>query len=362
MNRKGENLSALNLNAGDPNPGMKNLSRFEIPQNENFLEEANVELNKFKEFLNRLLQMNQSASTNKISFAENLAFRLLGTIDWHKSNFDELKQFIQPFLNSHHLNLDHLIFKENGKFLHLKQCEAHEAIHTWTEYRTRMNTILIENPEIFSLTFSHEKKEKKHFWHKNKKIEGPFENLLGFNNIQNRLKEIMILYLIAKWSKDDSSLKFSTFFHYGIPRARVRQSTLGDSSIILSENVKDVSVSSGTSSMNDRSNLIGSSSALSSPSDSSSKVEQDFVQTKQSNVRYYTRPCVRRRIRRTNNSSSNLSSFNSSREREPEQTIREPVEEKEKVPTIEPSKRADLKYVSGGIVTNTNVYFPVPRK
>lgn len=353
MNRKGEFLSVPNLDTVDPYSEKKKFSNFEVPQNENFLVEANVELNKFKGFLNRLLQMNQSATTNKISFAENLAFRLLGTIDWHKSNFDELKKFIQPFLNSQHLNLDHLIFKENGKFVHLKQCEAHEAIHTWAEYRTKMNSILIENPDIFNLTFSHEKKEKKHFWHKNKKMEGAFENLLGFNNMQNRLKEIMILYLIAKWSKDDSSLKFSVFFHYGIPRARIRQSTLGDG-IFLSENVKDISVSSGTSSMTN--NTFGSS--FSSPSYSSSKVEHDIVQVKQPNVRYYTRPCLKRRICRSNYSSNNLSSLNStSKERE------EPEREIVEVPPVYPdAKRVDLKYVSGGIVTNRNVYFPAMKK
>lgn len=358
MNRKGQYLSVQNLNADDPSSEMRNLSKFEVPQNENFLNEANIELNKFKGFLNRLLQMNQSASTNKISFAENLAFRLLGTIDWHKSNFDELKQFIQPFLNTQHLNLDHLIFKENGKFLHLKQSEAHEAIHTWAEYRTKMNSTLVENPDVFDLTFSHEKKEKKHFWHKNKKIEGPLENLFALNDIQNRLKEIMILYLIAKWSKDDSSLKFSTFFHYGIPRARLRHLSKAETTLFVAENPKDVSVSSGTSSMAEGSNTLSSSSTLSSPSHSSSKLDQEFVQTKQPNVRYYTRPCVKRRIRRVNNSSSNLSSLNSTKEREP--PVQEVVEEK--VQNVEQTKRPDLKYVSGGIIASGNVYFPASRK
>lgn len=332
----------------------RNLSKFEIPINNNFVQLANDELNQFKGFLNRLLQMNQSALTNKISFAENLAFRLLGTIDWHKANFDELKQFIEPFLNSQYLNLNHLIFKENGKFLHLKQTEAHEAIHTWTAYRTKMNGLLIENPNMFSFNFSEEKREKKHFfWHKNKKIEGPFESILHFDDIDDHLKEVMFLYLIAKWSKDDSTLKFSTFFHYGLPRARARESTLPDNSLILAENFKDISASSGASSMIGTNDSNGSScfSDFSSPSSSSSKIEDPNHhvrivddETKPPAVRFYTRPQkIQLRLNRTSSFMNNTNE-NSSNE------------------SSRNAQRPDLKYVNGGIIASGNVYFPKAKK
>ncbi|CAF1080258.1 unnamed protein product [Brachionus calyciflorus] len=350
--RKGQFYSVQNINSNNEDQSdenvKKHLSNFEIPLNNNFLQIANNELNQFKGFLNRLLQMNQSALTNKISFAENLAFRLLGTIDWHKANFDELKQFIEPFLNTNYLNLNHLIFKENGKFLHLKQNEAHEAIHTWAGFRTKMNCLLVENPNVFNLSDLEEKKERSLFFrHKNKKIEGHFESLLNLNSIEERVKEIMILYLIAKWSKDDSSLKFSTFFHYGIPRARVRHSTLIDTSILMSENIKDVSAaSSGDSS--------GNFSHLSSPSSASSKLADHDIDHKPPVVKYYSRPHTRQ-VRRLNRSSSFLNALNSSSEKET-------PEIEKKNTSAQGAKRDDLKYVNGGIIAHGNVYFPMSKK
>lgn len=137
------------------------LSKFELPFNDDILNTASHELDQFKNFLNYLLKMNQSCLTNQISYAENMAFRVLGSIDWTKSNFDEIKQFIDPVVNTQHLNLNHMISKENGKFLQLKQNEVHEAIHEWSYWRLKLNKLLISNPSIFiSGDICDEKKQK----------------------------------------------------------------------------------------------------------------------------------------------------------------------------------------------------------
>lgn len=331
-------------------------SNYQLPIHNDILDSAHKELELFKKFLNHLLQINQSALTNKISFAENMAFRVLASIDWTKANFDELKKFIDPYLNCQHLNLNHLVLKEHGKFMNLKQHEVHEAIHEWSQWRLKLNKSIINNPALFELSFTDLNDSKASgLFRRNKNQNKKELEILSLSKLDPRIKEILSLYMIAKWSNDNSGLKFTLYFHYGIPRARLRTiQTNGQ----INNKVESISkcINDSGIPMSASSSFADVSLPLSPPFSSSSFKDGSFQ------VKYNSRPMVDnyytknempfhkppRPIRPKQNLS--ISSFefqNQSKQSNNNTSI---------------NSNKELKFVKGGILTNNNVYYPAIKK
>lgn len=121
------------------------LARVDIPLSNSIMNTACNELTSFKRFLSNLISINESAQSEKISFAENMAFRLLGSMDWTNATFADIKKLLNPLANSRHIDLNFFITKEYGKFLKLKEKEAKQALHEWFEWRVKLNDHLIQN-------------------------------------------------------------------------------------------------------------------------------------------------------------------------------------------------------------------------
>lgn len=198
-------------------------------------------------------------------------------------------------------------------------------------------------------------------------------NALNLSNIDPRLKEILTLYMIAKWSKDDSCLKFTTFFHYGIPRARLR-TPIDAEKVTPSQRSQDSSFNPTSYSMLSTSSISASSNAydvlpLSPPCSSSSKIDDSFTSYSNSNsfesqrpsVHYYTRNTKAMRMVPKKVKSASTSSINDSKlsfKANESIKIKQPIKIETTTNVVEAIARNDLKMVRGGIVTNKNVYFP----
>lgn len=170
----------------------------DIPFNETLIIKAFTELNKFVNVIEKILVAKKSSiKTNNISFAESLAFRILANVDWTCTDLNDLKKEFEPIFNAKHIDLDSLLIKNHCSYLKLKETEKKEALSLWIDWRLNINN------EINIIEFSKFETNKK-------------------NSLIKQNDDLMLMHALAKWSDDDSTMKFGAYLHHGIPRAKIR--------------------------------------------------------------------------------------------------------------------------------------------
>jgi len=127
-----------------------------------------------------------SGHKQRVSLAESLAFRLLASVDWPNLGRDEFKEIFDPILSLKHLSLDSFLTKTHCSLLKFREDEVKNALYLWSDWRTKLNSSK------------------------------------DFNDPLSGEDDLILMFAMAKWSSDDSNLKFGTFLHYGIPRAKLR--------------------------------------------------------------------------------------------------------------------------------------------
>ena len=197
------------------------MSHFEIPFNQNLLKETTKKLTMFNKTIQNMLSYNTSA---QISLAETLAFRQLASVDWSKIDLYDFRKVFKPLVDSKHLiDLDNILIKNHGSYFKFNQEEVQLAISHWLDFRLKLNNDLIESFKNLKENRSYFNTDSKENYSTDS-IDSGFE---GMNDGMNSLNENnFTLYVLAKWSGDDSSLKLKTFMHYGIPRAKIRYPTI----------------------------------------------------------------------------------------------------------------------------------------
>jgi len=154
----------------------------EIPLSRSLLSKSASELQKFTKVIQHML----AGHKQPFGLSESLAFRLLASVDWPNLDQHAFHQMFSPILNLRHLSLDSVLTKVHCGLLKLTENEVKSALQLWSDWRTK----LVQSDSV---------------------DEPP-----GGED------DLIIMYAMAKWSSDDSSLKFGTYLHYGIPRAKLR--------------------------------------------------------------------------------------------------------------------------------------------
>lgn len=166
-----------------------NLLDIHIPQDTTLINQSSKELFKFAEIIQCILNRRKT-SRNNISFSESLAFRLLASIDWSETDLNEFKKNFTPLLTLKHLDLESQLIKSHSSHLKFKENEVKDALYLWSNWRRNfMNNSESTNEDQ--------------------------------NTLVKKDDDLMTLYALSRWSENDSSMKFGTFLHYGIPRARL---------------------------------------------------------------------------------------------------------------------------------------------
>ncbi len=175
----------------------------EIFFSHDLVDTASSQLLKFKQTVQHMLS---NSSSGDISFAENLAFRYLGSIDWNKKNFDEFKTLFSPIVYKKHFSLDSLLSKKHGKHFKFKDTEINKSIHDWCYWRKKLNDVLYEKNEQSNTDPSENELHLLKLKNFNQEIDLEINNSTNESN-----KEACVSYIISKWSQDDSQLNFSTY-------------------------------------------------------------------------------------------------------------------------------------------------------
>lgn len=171
---------------------------FEIPFNEVLINKAFSELSKFVNVIEKIIMPKSKMKTKNITFSERLAFRIVADVDWTCTDFIELKKEFETILNAKHIGFDNLLTKKHCRYLKLKKAEVKEALSLWTDWRLDINS-----------SFNGSNKESIELRNTKK------------NALLQQNEDLMLMHAFAKWSADDSKMKFGTFLHYGIPRAKI---------------------------------------------------------------------------------------------------------------------------------------------
>jgi hypothetical protein len=167
---------------------------FHIPIRIETVHTAFEEFEQLQNALNSIFQINRDVLRKKTTFAQSIAYRVLGSIDWTRADFSQIEQV---FKASSKKTLS--ISREQGKYIKLNEAEVKRGVYEWVLWRINFNNSLIESPEQ----------------------AGRMSNLPP-KSADDKISESDYLYMIAKWANDESCLDLGSYIHYGLPRARIR--------------------------------------------------------------------------------------------------------------------------------------------
>jgi hypothetical protein len=172
----------------------ESLKQIHIPVQAECVQSVFHEFEHVRHALNVVFQLNRDALRKQTTFAQSIAYRVLGSIDWTCADFGQIEQLFKTRAKD-----DVSISKEQGKFIKLSEVEVKQGVYEWILWRIKYNNSLIDS--------SKHSYDMKH---------------LPFAFDDNKTKQTVCLYMIAKWANDNSSLDFGSYMHYGLPRARIR--------------------------------------------------------------------------------------------------------------------------------------------
>lgn len=153
-----------------------------------------------------------------MTLAESIAYRFMASIDWTRYNIKESYAVIYPLLKTNSETLCSFLSQDYGILMHLKDSEVKKSIHEWSLWRTEANK------EIWMLIKRNILEPKSSDDDNTLNNSADFQNLFQekVSTAGKNLHDLVMMYVIAKWSSDKSRMRFGTFMHYGIPRARIR--------------------------------------------------------------------------------------------------------------------------------------------